>query len=122
MYVLIAEDNADLRTVFSKAFEASGFEVETAHDGTAAFSVLCERIPEIVVVDVEMPGMSGLDLVQYIRIHDTNVSPCTIIVVTGNHTYADTPQARLADMFFVKPVRPTDLVVLARRLSHRISI
>jgi DNA-binding response OmpR family regulator len=118
MRLLIAEDNDDLRRTFVLAFERSGFEVRAACNGEEALSALNDRMPEVLILDIGMPGISGIDVMKSVREKEVE-RRIQIIVVTGNHLYADTQVMTLADMFLVKPVRPTDLVKLADRLSRR---
>jgi CheY-like chemotaxis protein len=117
-HLLIAEDNDDLRRTFTLAFERSGFEVRAVCDGQEALVALDDHTPDVLIVDIGMPGVSGIDVMKTVRNREPE-RRTRIVVVTGNHLYANTPEAALADLFLIKPVRPTDLVQLAKRLSKR---
>jgi CheY-like chemotaxis protein len=117
MRLLIAEDNDDLRRTFTLAFERSGFEVQAVCDGEEALTELKDGIPDVLIVDIGLPRVSGIDVIRFVREKETT-RRTKIVVVTGNHLYDQAPEASLADLFLIKPVRPTDLVRLAKRFSQ----
>jgi CheY-like chemotaxis protein len=65
--VLIAEDDSLLRTVLANQFAMSGFEVVTAQDGAEGVELYFKEKPDAVVLDVMMPKMSGLEMLEQIR-------------------------------------------------------
>jgi DNA-binding response OmpR family regulator len=60
--VLIAEDDSDLRTIFARIFLISAFEVRLAVDGRETLAQLAEAVPDILILDINMPHISGLDV------------------------------------------------------------
>jgi CheY-like chemotaxis protein len=60
--ILIVEDNATLRSSFDLVFTSMGFQVRTAEDGVAALQAIREQVPDILLSDLEMPRMSGWEL------------------------------------------------------------
>jgi CheY-like chemotaxis protein len=66
-HVLVAEDEADIRELLRLALSAAGYEVETAPDGAAAWDLALARPPALVVTDLRMPAMNGLDLIRALR-------------------------------------------------------
>lgn len=114
--LLIAEDNDDLRRTFHLVFERSGFDVQAVCNGEEALEALNNHNPDMLIVDIGMPGVSGIDVIKSVRENEVE-KRMKIIVVTGNHLYANMPEVSLADMFLVKPVRPTVLVELAKRFQ-----
>ena len=113
--VLIAEDDTDLRTIFAKIFSRREFEVQLAVDGQQAITALEQMLPDILILDVNMPYISGLDVLTYIRASE-HLKHLKVIVVTGNATAYQSPESNLADLFLIKQVSTHDLVVLAQRL------
>jgi len=113
--VLIAEDDINLRTLFAKIFTRREFEVILAVDGQAAIDAVEQTLPDILILDINMPFVSGLDVLTYIRASQ-RLKHLKIIVVTGNATAYQSPESGLADLFLIKPVSTHDLVVLAQRL------
>jgi two-component system, sensor histidine kinase and response regulator len=65
--VLIVEDDPDSRFALSLLLELEGFEVITASDGTTALSLVDLFNPDLIITDICMPGMSGIELTRHIR-------------------------------------------------------
>ena len=114
--VLIAEDNPDLRAIFARVFSRQHFTVTLAMDGVEAMKCLDEEVPDVLVLDVNMPRMSGLQVLARIR-QQQKLKGLKVIVVTGNALAVQHPEAAYADLFLVKPVSILDLVTLAERLA-----
>ena len=66
-HVLIAEDEADIRELLRLALTGVGYEVETAPDGAVAWDLALASPPALVVTDLRMPAMNGLDLIRALR-------------------------------------------------------
>ena len=113
--ILIAEDNPDLRAIFSVVFERSHFDVRVAIDGREAIAALEDALPDVLLLDVNMPHISGIDVMTYVR-RTTAGKRVKIIVVTGNYLIEQNAEVQLADLFLVKPVDVSTLAVFARRL------
>ena len=62
--VIVADDNPVLVSMLSEIFEESGYTVRTASDGFAALTLIRERVPDILISDMNMPRMSGLNFYQ----------------------------------------------------------
>src|SRR6478736_2751649 len=75
--VLVVDDDDVFRTRLGKAFQDRGFEVRTAHDAAQAIRLAGQDSPEFAVVDLRMPGASGLDVVR--ELHAIN--PASVIVM-----------------------------------------
>src|SRR5690349_20167418 len=113
--VLIAEDNTDLREIFAQVFTFHDFNVRVAHDGQAALACLEAELPDVLVLDINMPRLSGFDVLAFIR-RRTSIKQVKIIVVTGSMLAMQSPEAEYADLFLVKPVAVHDLIEFATRL------
>lgn len=114
-HVLIAEDNPDLRNIFEVTFEQSRLVVDSVVDGRQALDYLESVIPDLVVLDINMPHISGLEVLKFIREHPDMVGT-KVIVVTGNHLAENEDVADLADLFLIKPVDVFELMTLVQRL------
>ncbi|MBX3085592.1 MAG: response regulator [Anaerolineae bacterium] len=112
--VLIAEDNEDISIIFSYALNQK-FEVETAANGKEALAMIERDSPDLLVLDINMPYVSGIDVLHSLREHQTK-HPMKIIVATGNAIAATDPIMEYADMTLVKPISPYQLARLAERL------
>jgi two-component system, response regulator, stage 0 sporulation protein F len=81
--VLVVDDDADARELISLVLSQAGYEVDEAAEGFAALSKVSHVRPDVVVTDLRMPGMSGVDLAQRIRrIH----GDVPVIIATGLET------------------------------------
>lgn len=83
--ILIVDDEPSIREVLTGYFEhrygPRGFVVETAADGAAALAAVRRRRPALVLLDIDMPGMSGVDALRGVRAIDPKIP---VIMVTGN--------------------------------------
>ena len=113
-HVLIVDDNPDLRFIFTEAFEMADFKVRAVGSATKALVELQLYSPDILILDVGLPEISGLELLQRVR----HLHPeMTVIIVTANHLAEKREEAALADLFLIKPVDINILVTLAERLK-----
>jgi CheY-like chemotaxis protein len=112
--VLIAEDDADLQSIFARMFEISGHTVWLSSDGAETWQLLQDVHPDVLILDLNMPIMSGLEILTRMEAHRM-LGRTAIIVVTGNQIAARSREAELADLILVKPVGAVELVTLAER-------
>lgn len=113
--VLVADDNEDLRKIFVRAFDSTLFEVHQAKDGAEALQYIQKIIFDIIILDIDMPKLSGLEVLKYLK---DNHYHSKVILVTGNSMMADVPQADDADLVLVKPVSIKELVTFASRFTN----
>ncbi|MBK8033109.1 MAG: response regulator [Anaerolineae bacterium] len=113
--VLIAEDNPDLRAIFACTFDRRHFALEAAADGVEAVEHLNNEVPDILILDINMPRMSGYDVLTFVR-HNQRTRNMKVIVVTGNNTVLQAPEAEYADLILIKPVNISELITFAQRL------
>lgn len=108
--ILVAEDDKDVQILVAFRLELAGYEVVTADDGEQALQLALERHPDLCVLDVMMPKMSGLEVTQRLREHkDTQRLP--IILLTARVSEEDVHRgfAAGADDYVKKPFSPQDL-------------
>ncbi|HZS10012.1 MAG TPA: response regulator [Blastocatellia bacterium] len=84
--VLIAEDNDDLRQLYIHTLSGMGFEVRMAGDGREALDELRQRRPDVLVTDVMMPRMDGVELIRQVR-EDLGLRDLPIIAVSAFPDY-----------------------------------
>ncbi len=109
--VLLVEDDDDNRELMAEVLATSGFDVVSAASGREGLRSLAERSVDVIVTDVGMPGMGGLELATAAK----RVAPSVpIIVVTGWAEREDISAAREVDAVLLKPVDPD---VLAQAVS-----
>jgi CheY-like chemotaxis protein len=122
--VLIVDDHEDSLAMYALGLLAMGFQPTTASTGEDAFDRACRIRPDAVVVDMSLPGISGLDLTRRLR-SDSRTKNTGIVVLTGHAAESVRQQAEAAgcDRFIVKPCFPDALAfelrdVLMIRQDH----
>ena len=113
--VLVAEDQADARESLRQLLHLSlGLEVDTANDGAAALKLLREKAYSLLVTDLRMPKMTGMELIEAIQ---ADSLPVTVIVTTGHGGVTDAVHAvrQGAYDFLTKPADPQQLCLLVKR-------
>ena len=65
--ILIVEDDLIVRSIYRRKFEMSGYKVETAEEGTAALNMLPVFKPDVIQVDIMLPGIDGVEVIRQIR-------------------------------------------------------
>jgi two-component system chemotaxis sensor kinase CheA len=86
--ILIVEDSITSRTLIKNILESAGYEVTTAIDGYDGFAALQERAFDLVVSDIQMPRLNGLDLTEKIR-SDERFGSLPVVLVTSMSTPED---------------------------------
>ncbi|MBC7638368.1 MAG: response regulator [Rhodoferax sp.] len=121
--VLVADDDRDIRELVSFKLQAAGYDVVTASDGTDALAQVIAQRPDVAVLDVMMPGLSGTDVLRAVRAHP-EVGGTRVILLTAKAQEQDVAAgfALGADDYVVKPFSPRELLsrvqaVLGRRAS-----
>jgi CheY-like chemotaxis protein len=104
--LLLVDDDAISREVLSMLFEMHGYPVACAEDGTEAIASVASELPEVILMDTQMPGISGLDLIRELRIRTRS----KILAISGSEVSAAIREA--ADGFLLKPIKPEDLDAL----------
>jgi two-component system OmpR family response regulator len=106
--VLLVEDDDDNRELMSEVLESAGYEVLAASSGADGLRALAERSVDVVVTDVGMPGMGGLEMARAAK----EIAPAVpVVVVTGYAEREDITSARgrEVDALLVKPIDPDAL-------------
>jgi two-component system, cell cycle response regulator DivK len=118
--LLIVDDYPDALDVWGVYLRAEGFNVLTASDGQSAFDEAVRAKPDVIIMDLELPGKSGFEVARDLRARaDTREIP--LIAATG---YSHAKQLELArasgfDAVMVKPCDPQSLVAEIRRLLRK---
>lgn len=114
IHVLIVDDDEDWRGVMVDVLSEEGFSVSTASDGRAACVSLRRSRPEVVVTDVEMPVMTGRELLAWLRSRDRTLP---VIVVTGEDELAIATKCPDAFRVLRKPTTADAIVSAVREAS-----
>jgi CheY-like chemotaxis protein len=108
--ILIVDDEPDLRFILRRCFEQAGHEVVSAGHGAAALDVVGESRPDLVVTDMMMPVMNGVELIERLRA-EPSTAAIPIVALSG-----DTQLAGTADAIIGKPVLATEVLAVVHRL------
>jgi CheY-like chemotaxis protein len=114
--VLLVDDSVDAAEALSMLLETLGHEVRTLHDGTSALAIVDEFRPEVVILDIGLPGMDGFALARALR-KLPSTRDALLLALTGFGGDEDRLRARAAgfDHHLVKPVAFADLEDLIAR-------
>ncbi len=116
MRIILAEDNDLLRKSLSFFLASKGFEVDQFADGREALEAIKENNYDIVLTDINMPGISGMEMTQYIRITLQQETPVIIFTSSGiEQTELDAFDIGAND-FMAKPISPSVLLVRINKL------
>jgi CheY-like chemotaxis protein len=116
--VLVADDNADAADLLAEVLRTHGYEVHTAHDGNAAIELAGRCQPDLLLLDIGMPGASGYEVAHWARRQQWG-ERAVIIAVTGWGEEHDGDRALQAgfDTRLVKPVDLNELLGLIARVA-----
>lgn len=109
---LIVEDDPQLNNIFSISLK-NNFEIKTCHDGNAALSQLEHLVPAVVVLDLNLPGASGTEILNHIRTN-SKFAKTRIILTTADERTAHALDHKV-DLILLKPISPMQLGTLASR-------
>lgn len=118
--LLIADDNPGVRRVLVQMLGAAGMRTVTAHDGQSALDCARRFHPDLIILDVRMPGRSGIDVCSELR-SDASMSGTPIMILTGQGA-GETEYAGIgsgADAYLYKPFNFSELESQVRALLGR---
>lgn len=116
---LIIEDEVDLAAIFAEAIQAAGFKIEIIQRGDAALKQMAQIVPDLVVLDLHLPGVPGTDILEEIR-KDDRLTHTRVMVATADSRMAEDLYEK-ADLVLLKPIGYVQLRDLAKRLRATIS-
>lgn len=116
--VLIIDDDVAILDSCSQVFVKEGYKIDTAGDGDTGLQKYKEIMPDVVLVDLKMPGKNGMEVLEELKTIDSN---CVSIVITGYGTVESAVEAmkRGAYDFLPKPFTPDELRLIVRRGLER---
>ncbi|USQ79747.1 response regulator [Ornithinimicrobium faecis] len=109
--VLVADDDDDIRDLVAFKLESAGYAVEATSDGDQAWTRVQEVRPDLAILDVMMPGLSGLDVLRRIRADEALASTRVILLTArAREVDVDAGFSTGADDYVVKPFSPRELI------------
>jgi CheY-like chemotaxis protein len=117
--VLVVEDDQWLRPLLGACLSDEGYEVVEADSGTAALQQVHDQHPDLVVLDVNLPQLSGLSVLEKL-VYEEPTSNLPVILMSGSVDLTETQQAKLADAALSKPLDIEELMAhIDRSLEQR---
>ena len=118
--VLLVEDDRDGRRMYTDWLTHAGFRVDQAHNGLQALERALESGPDVVVTDLNIPGIDGFELTRRLK-HDPRTREVPVVAITGYAAFAADPSRALragCDAVLEKPCSPEDLERAIRGLIN----
>jgi DNA-binding NtrC family response regulator len=115
--ILLVEDDAPNSRAVTLALKTAGYEVMSAGDGTEAMELLYKHDFELVITDLVMPQLNGLNLINAIRLKQ----PCMPVILMSGYLAKDAGKAIIdqAAAYLQKPVNPTALIMTVERMLSK---
>ena len=117
---MVVDDSITVRKVTSRLLERAGMAVLTAKDGVDAMALLQEEVPDLLLLDVEMPRMDGYELAAQVR-HDERLAGIPIIMITSRtgEKHRERAAGLGVDRYLGKPYQESELLEAIEALSGR---
>ena len=108
---MVVDDNADIVTIVKTILEGKGYEVQCAFSGQEAFQMLGQNRPDLIILDIMMPEMDGLEVLKRLK-GDADTSSIPVILLTAKVHYEDVLSGyrKGADYYITKPFTSTQLL------------
>jgi PAS domain S-box-containing protein len=118
--LLVVDDNRDFANTLGALLETMGHDVRIAYDGTDALSKADAHLPEVVFLDIGLPGKNGYDVARALR-SSPDLAGATLVALTGYGQAEDRRRVREAgfDYHLVKPAEPAEIMRILESLSTR---
>lgn len=113
----IIEDDEDLANIFTEAVTAAGFQVETFQEGNSALARLKEIVPYVVILDLHLPGVTGPEILRFIR-SDERLKRTRVVIASADERLAEYTQDEYS-LVLLKPISFMQLRDIADRLKPR---
>ncbi|HEY5959883.1 MAG TPA: response regulator [Polyangiaceae bacterium] len=116
--ILIVDDSETIRITVSATLEGAGFTVVQAVDGLDGLARLAEHDVALVILDVNMPRLGGLEMLEKIKA-DPNLSNVPVVMLTTEAHYGMIDRAKKlgAKGWMIKPVKPENLIAAAKKIA-----
>ena len=118
--ILIADDNRDCRDILRMVLQNRGYQVTLAKDGTEAIREIEGHPPDLILLDVMMPGKNGFDVCAWVK-KDPKISHTFIIMISaaGDPASRERGLKAGADDYLIKPLDPLDVILRIQRFLKK---
>jgi CheY-like chemotaxis protein len=114
--ILVVDDSADTREMMAKLLELEAFTVVTAEDGSMGLDVAADELPDLIITDINMPNMSGIEMIKQLRTQPgIQRVPIMAITAYGNGVAKEALDAG-ADRAASKPIQFNSLILEIKEL------
>src|SRR5581483_4471396 len=117
--ILVVDDDPDVRAGFVEILRSAGWAVRQAGDGPGCLQAVAERLPSLVLLDVQMPGIDGIETLQ--RLRERGHTDLPVLLLTGQRLDPESIGSGLvmgAEEYLSKPVAPDELTARIRATLH----
>jgi DNA-binding response OmpR family regulator len=111
--ILLVDDEESIHILYREEFEELGYEVHSAMSGEAALKLLPALSPDLVILDIQMPGMNGIDVLRQIKEQNPKLP---VILSSAYQEYKQNLSSWASDDFIVKSADMRELIDSVRRL------
>lgn len=109
--VLVVDDEPNILLSLEFLMQQAGFDVDTAEDGERALASVAEKTPEVILLDISLPGISGFDVLERLRADPAHATtPIVMLTAHGREVEREKGLALGADDYITKPFSTRDLV------------
>jgi CheY-like chemotaxis protein len=117
--VLVVDDDVDAAQSLCLLLQAMGCRAAATHDAPDGLALAAEFEPELAIIDLEMPGMKGPEMVQHLRLQDAS-TVAMVVCLTGRHIPENQRSKGKAgfDAFITKPIAPDTLVGILNQTNE----
>jgi two-component system KDP operon response regulator KdpE len=117
--ILVVDDETQITRVLKTALSSQGYEVKTAADGESGFNAAVDWLPDLVITDLAMPGMSGVELCRTVR--ERSQVPIIVLSVRGEEKSKIEALDAGADDYVTKPFSVNELLARVRANLRRVA-
>lgn len=114
--ILIVDDEDSIQFLYTEEFSDEGYEVISALDGETSLKLFAEQQPDIVILDIQMPGMNGIEVLRQMK----SVRPeIPVILSTAFHEFKQDLSSWASDAYVVKSADTTELKAAVKNLLEK---
>jgi len=115
--VLVADDEHNIRHILDFSLHAEGFDVISAHNGEDAFTLAVSELPDLIILDVMMPGQGGIETCERLKA-DERTAQIPVVLLTARSSREDRKagEAAGADDYITKPFSPLKVIETVQSL------